>query len=40
LPIASVTPRYLAGCRLVQGHIPFFLFQRRNLQGPFSGLHF
>lgn len=40
LPIASVTPRYLAGCRLVQGRIPFFLFQRRNLQGPFSGLHF
>ena len=38
LPIGSVRPRYLAGCRLAFGRVPFFLFQRRNADEPFSAL--
>lgn len=40
LPIGAVRPRYLAGCRLALGPVPFFLFQRRNVEEPFSGLQF
>jgi hypothetical protein len=40
LPIGSVRPRYLAGCRLALGRVPFFLFQRRNADEPFSTLQF
>jgi hypothetical protein len=36
LPIGSIRPRHLAGCRLAFGRVPFFLFQRRNVEGPFS----
>lgn len=38
LPIGSVRPRYLAGCRLALGRVPFFLFQRRHAEAPFPGL--
>ena len=38
LPVGTIQPRYLAGCRLAFGRFPYFLVQRQHLDRDISGL--